>query len=82
MFTLFSLIWSQIQFLVIIDYSLGKKHVESMQWPNRNENCQVTDTVVEPRNTCTIRQRVYNYPIAPYIVHKSVEFSGVGSLTH
>ena len=33
--------------------------------------------VVEPHNTCTIKQRVYNYPIAPYVVHKSVEFSGV-----
>ena len=33
------LIWSQIQFLVIIDYSLGKKHIESMQWPNRNWSC-------------------------------------------
>ena len=50
-----------------------------MQWPNRNGS-SVTDTVVEPRNTCTIWQRVYNYPI--YVVHKSVEFSGVGSLTH
>ena len=35
---------------------------------------------VEPRNTCTIKQRVYSYPIAPYVIHKSVEFSGVGSL--
>ena len=25
-------------FIVII-YSLGKKHIESMQWPNRNGSC-------------------------------------------
>ena len=39
MLILFSLIWSQIQFLVIIDNSLGKKHIEFMQWPNRNGSC-------------------------------------------
>ena len=37
--------------------------------------------VVEPRNTCMIKQRLYNYPIAPYVAHKSVDFNGVGSLT-
>ena len=30
MLTWFSLIWSQFQFLVTIDYFLGKKHIESM----------------------------------------------------
>ena len=43
---------------------------------------KITKKEWKPRNTCTIRQRVFNYPIAPHVVHKSVEFSGVGSLTH
>ena len=30
MLTWFSLIWSQFQFLVIIDYFLGKKHMKSI----------------------------------------------------
>ena len=39
MLTLFSVIWSLFQLLIIIDYSMGKKHIQSMQWPNLNGSC-------------------------------------------
>ena len=85
MMTWFSLIWSQFQFLVIIyNFFGGGKNKESMLYAMTQPEREllVPDTVLEPRNTCTIRQRVFNCPIAPHVVHKSVEFSGVGSLTH
>ena len=49
LWTWFSLYWSHfltisIQFIVIIDYFLGKIHIESMHWPKQNKSCQVTDT--------------------------------------
>ena len=82
--TWFSLIWSQFQFLVIIDYFFGKTHIESMLYALTQQEQELLSNRygTRPRNTCTIRQRVFNYPISPHVVHKSVELSGVGSLTH
>ena len=34
-----------------------------MHLPNRNESCEVTDTLLELCNTCTIRQGVLNHLI-------------------
>ena len=81
--TRFSLIWSQFQFLVTIDYFLGKKHIESMLYAStqpEGELLSITDTVHEPRNTY-----MYNQTTSvelSHILHVVQNFNGIGSLTH
>ena len=56
-----------------------------MHRPNRKESCKVTDTVHEPRNTYMYEQTTsieLSHILHVVHVQKSVEFSGVGSLTH
>ena len=54
-----------------------------MHRPNRKESCLVTDTVHEPRSTYKYDQTTSaELSHIRHIVQKSVEFSGVGSLTH
>ena len=54
-----------------------------MHRPNRKESCLVTDTVHELRNTYMYDQTTrVELSHVPHVVQKSVEFSGVGSLTH
>ena len=72
--TWFSLIWSQFQFLVTIDYFLGKKHIGSMLYASTQPERELLTCTIRPR--ILIRQRVLNYPIALHVVQKSVEFSG------
>ena len=69
MLTWFSLIWSQFQFLVIIDYVLGKKHIGSMlyaltkpEWESLS-NRYGTRTTQHMYGDCRIRQRVFNHSI-------------------
>ena len=85
MLTLFSLIWSQFQFLVTIDYFLGKKHIEPMLYAST----QLEGKLLSNRYGTRTTQRIHVWWdnecwIIPYphVVQKSIEFSGVGSLTH
>ena len=79
MLTLFSLIWSQIQFLVITDYSLGKKYVESMLWPTRNGSCC-------NRYGSRTTQHMHNQTTSVQLSHSSLRCTqvswDVGSLTY
>ena len=83
MLTWFSLMWSQFQYLVIIDYFLGKKHIESMlyaltqpkrEWSNRYG----TRTTQRMHDQIMSVQLSHNSPRCTQVV----EFSGVGLLTH
>ena len=68
MLTLFYLIWSQIQFLVIIDYSLGKKYTAY--------------AVTQPEREL-LSNRYGSRTMLPTLYRSQViEFSVVGSLTH
>ena len=73
MLTWFSVFWSQFQFIVIIDYFLGKMHRVFALLTQPERELLSNRYLLEPRNTCTIRQQVFNHPISPHVVHKSVE---------
>ena len=49
----------------------------SMYWPNWNESYWVNRYGTRTTQHMPIRQRVFNYPIAPHVVHKSVIIYGI-----
>ena len=77
MLTWFSLIWSQFQFLVTIDYFLGKKHIESMLYASTQPEGELLSNRYGTQTThymCTIR-RVLNYPISSTLYKSQLSFA-------
>ena len=69
----FSLIWSQFQFVVITNYFLGKKQIESMLYALTQPERELLSKWYGIRTTQHMHdQTSVELPIASHVVHKSV----------
>ena len=76
--SIFPLIFPQtlLIFFLILAFRVGESLTpEGPDYPTVSNRYPIP---LEPRNMCMTRWWVFNLPIAPHIVHKSVEFRGVG----